>query len=358
MSLQNRNVRWTIYDIAREAGVSPKTVSRVLNDKPGVGKQTRARIREIMERVGFHAHMGARTMRGKQSGCIGVTVPAPVDMVPLSQGFFVWLFAELFRIFGSQGEYVCFDFNPYGAAMNGDYGRGVWQQLYKACVVAGPLALEDRVIKRIHDSGIPYLAFGRLDSLPDCSSATVDYEEGAYVSTKFLLNRGHTRIAMLKAFKGFQPGLERRRGYLRALREAGVPADERLIYPVTFGARNIANVIHRLLTDYSVTALIDCSGTEDSESLREGARRAGRVPGKDFETVVWTYADKAHVLPEASAHVWMPVREAAAEGLEWLAGWVRGAHAGPVKVLYHCILTEGAPGAELPKPRRLFELLD
>lgn len=356
--MKNEANRWTIYDIARAAGVSAKTVSRVLNGKSGVGNETRSRILELIERTGYHPHSGARALRGVETRCIGVTLPASVDEVPISQGFTVWLFSEMHRVFGAHGEYLTFDLNPYDDGRGWDYGRGVWEHLFKACVVAGPLRVGDQVIGRIHDSGVPYLALGRLDSLPEVSSAVVDYEEGAYVSAKFLLDRGHKRIAMIKAFSGFQPGVERRRGYLRALEEAGIAPDADLMRTVTFGASNITNVVHHLLSDPEVTALIDCSATEDASSLREGARRAGRVPGKNFEIVAWTYETNAAVLSEASAHVWLPAREVATEGLEQLAAWLHGERDGPIKLVYRPILSEEVAKGEVPKPRRLFELLE
>jgi len=348
----------TIYDIAREAGVSAKTVSRVLNGKSGVAKETRARILEIMERVGYHPHIGAQSLRGPLRGCIGVALPAPMDVVPISQEFFLWLFSELHRIFGSRGERICFDLNPYAVSPKGDYARSVWEHLYSACVVVGPLAVDDTTIGRVHEAGIPYLALGRLDSLPECSGATVDYEEGAYLSTKSLLDRGHKRIAMLKAFTGYQPGVDRLRGYRRALEEADLPFEERLVRSVSFGARNIANVVYRLLADRDVTALVDCSATEDGASLREGARRAGRVPGRDFDVIVWTYTHNAAVLSEACAHVWLPVREAATEGLELLAEWFYGEREGPINVLFNPILDEDVAQKEIQKPRRLFDVLE
>jgi len=358
-TVKRQQLKYTIYDVAREAGVSAKTVSRVLNRKAGVGKETRARILDIMQKVGYHPHMGARSLRGNERrGSIGVTMPAPLDVIPISQGMLLWLFAQLLRIFGPLGDYVCFDMNPHEANSHSDYGRGVWEQLFKACIIAGALPVDDPVVQRIHESGVPYLAFGRLDRLPDCSSATVDYEEGAYISTKFLIDRGHRSIAMLKAFSGFQPGIERIRGYRHALDEAGIAYDERLVRSVNFGASNIASVVHRLLVDRSVTALVDCSATEDASSLREGARRAGRVPGEDFEIVAWTYAHDAAVLREASAHLWMPLREACTEGLEQLAAWTHGERAGPIKLLYRPILQEAVAKGEVPRPGRIFDLFE
>lgn len=349
------NGRSTIYDIARIAGVSANTVSRVLNDRPGVGDATRQRIMEIIRKVGYHPHVGARAMRGRRGGCIGLTLPAPLSEVPVSQPMFLWLFNELYRVFGSSGERVCFDLNPFAASHDGDYARSVWDNLYSVCVLAGPLATGDTTVERIHRSGIPYMALGRLDTFAECSYGTVDYERGAYLSTKFLLDRGHKRVAMLKALSEYQPGVERRRGYLKALAEAGIEPDDRLIRSVTFGASNIVNVVHRLLNESEVTAMVDCSATEDASGIREGARRAGRVPGDDFEVVVWTYTNDAVVLPEACAHVWLPVREAASEGLELLADWHRGEREGPIQLLYAPTVYEQPNGHEIVPPRRLFD---
>jgi len=57
----------------------------------------------------------------------------------------------------------------------------VSQQLFKACLLVGPLCPNDERLAQIHRTGIPYLALGRLDAMPECSSATVDYVTGAYL---------------------------------------------------------------------------------------------------------------------------------------------------------------------------------
>ncbi len=349
--------KWTIYDIAHEAGVSTNTVSKVLNHKPGVGAAMRSRIEDIIRRVGYAPHIGARGLRAKRNACIGVTVPAPFDVVPVSQSFLLWLFTLLYRVF-NKGEYICFDLNPFAAGEHVNYARGVFEQLFKACLLLGPLALNDTHIRQVHQSGIPYLALGRLDTMPECSSATVDYKKGAYLCTQYLLKRGHTRIAMLKAFQGFQPGIDRRRGYERALEEAGFPVDESLIKNVTFGGKDLAHRVEDLLQDRSVTALIECSATEDGASVREGMRRAGRQPGRDIEVVSWTYQQDASVLQEESAHLWLPVREAATEGIRRLADWMYGNLRGPIHILYQPELRETSGEQEIEKPKRLFEPLD
>ena len=347
----------TIHDIARTAGVSAKTVSRVINDQAGVGEATRARIGRIIDEQGYHPHTGARNMRGHTRDCIGLTLSAPPDQIPLSEPLLVWLFAELYRVFGRDGYYLCFDINPFKRGPGSDYARGLWEQRFAGCVVCGPLRIGDKIIHRIHESGHPYVALGRLDSLPECHCATVDYEEGSRLSAGHLLSTGHKRVAMLKGLDGYQPGEERRRGYMKACEEAGVEADASLIHRVSFASRDIVNTVHRALLDSSVTGLVDASGAEDAASIREGARRAGRVPGKDFEIVVWTYTHNATILSEASAHMWLPVREATTEGLELLGECFRGERTGPIRVVYRPTLYNAPANGEMPKPKPVFEVL-
>ncbi len=373
------SVKITIYDIARKAGVSAKTVSKVINSKDGVSEETRKKVLEIVKEVGYHPNIFARSLRKNKPACIGVTFPAPIEIIPFSPNFFLWLFMELYRIFGKRGEYICFDMFPYEVGKPGNYARGVLDYLFKACVLAGPISLSDTVVKNIHESGIPYVAFGRLDSFPELSYATVDYEKAAYISTKFLIDRGHKHIALLQAFHEYQPGLERVRGYKKALEEAGLTFSDVNIKHVNFGAKNVAmrvhqlladvnikhvnfgakNVamrVHQLLADMKVTALIDSSGTENGDAIKEGFRRAGRKIGEDCEVVTWTYEEKGCVIRESSAHVWLPVRESASEGMEQLAKWIEGEREGPIKVLFNPILDlDRAQDKELEPSYRFFE---
>ncbi len=354
----NNKARHTIRDIADASGVSPKTVSFVLNGKEGVAERTRRRVLKVVGELEYRPHMGARALRGRVARSIGVIFPTPAKIAPLSRSLLVWLYDELISIFGSRGYYVTFDMATHASGSNGDYARGVWEHAFGPCFLAGPLALDDTVVQRLHERGIPYVGVNRLESFPECSAATVDYEQAAYLSTKYLIDKGHTRIGMLKAFRGYQSGLERRRGYERALDEAGIARDNSLIRSATFEAHTAVNDVHWLLRDSSVTALIDCSSMEDPAVMREGARRAGRRLGKDIETVVWTYRYETMVLPEASAHMCLPLRQASAEGLEQLADWIEGKRQGPINIVYQPTLFETIPHAPITDGLRVFHETD
>lgn len=347
---------WTIHDIARAAKVSAKTVSRVINDQPGVGPATRERIQRIIADVGYHPHIGARNMRSRKRDSVGLTLPAPPEEVPISQDLLISLLTEVYRVFGARGDFICLDMNPAAAGAYADYARGLWEHRYDACIVGGPLKIGDETIVRVHNSGHPYMALSRLDELPEVSCASVDFEKASYLSVQHLVERGHKRIALICGFAGYQSGRERQRGYLRAMEEAGLPVAEEHIQPVSLGSRDIATHVHRVLASTQVDAIIDASGAEDAASLREGAWRAGRKLGGDCDLVSWTYTNNAAVLAEACAHVWLPVMEAGIEGIERLAAWFYGQSEGPVHVVYSPTLYESPPGEEIARPQPFFDV--
>jgi len=353
--LKQRN---TIYDIAQQAGVSAKTVSKVINSKPGVSEKTRQRIQQIIQDVGYHPHYGARTLRSQRQNCVGVTVAPPLEMVPLSGDFLLWLFAKLSEVFSAQGAYLAFDMAPrQGDVCFGDYGRGAWERLYDICLIVGPLPVDDTVLPRIHASDIPYLALGRLDNLPEANTASVDFFGGAYDSTRFLLERGHRRIAFLSAFEGYQAGFDRIRGYKQALTDFNIPLDESLIKHHNPVQGKLADIAASLLLQPGVTGLVDSSVCEDSRALQQAAFIAGKRFGAGLETVVWTYMKDAAVLKEAAAHLWAPVREAAVEGVERLARCTTENTDEPIQVQYKTILTDAEHHLAVRKPKRIFDLL-
>ncbi len=351
-----KNATLTIREVARAAGVSTKTVSRVVNEEKSVAPDTRERVLRVIRDTGYHPHTGARSMRRKTRDCIGLTIPISSDVIPISHPTLNTIFDALSRVFASKGNYISFDLNPHAKGAVRDYARGLWEQRFGAIIIAGVLPEDDQIVRRIHDSGAPYMVTSRMDTFPECSAASVDIELGGYLSTKYLLDRGHKRIAFLKAFGGMQPGAARRRGYVRAHEETDAPVDNALVQSTTFLSQDIVQAVQCLLTDRTVTALIDSSGAENAASLREGALLAGRELGKDVEVVPWCYAFGGQILPEASATLWFPLREAFVAGMEALERWFSGETDEHVDVLYCPVLCEESAQGDGASPQPLFSL--
>jgi len=350
--------RCTIYDIAHKSGVSTKTVSKVINNLPGVKESTRQKVWQIVRETGYYPHHGARSLRGQVRNCVGVTLAPPLHQVPLSEDFLLWLFAKLSEVFASRGAYLSFDLAPRSQEILGsDYGRGVWEQVYDACLIVGPLPVQDSVLQRIHMSGIPYLALGQTDAFPEGSCASVNFYEGALQSTRFLLERGHKRIALLTTYEGYQAGVDRIRGYRDALAEKNIPFNPSLVAYGDPASGNLEEELTALLSQPGVTALIESTAFEDGELIRSAAEKSGHGAGDSLACVVWTYSRDEAVLPEATAHLWLPVLECSVEGIHELALWMEGARSGPIQVLHSPVLSDAPRPRAMSKPTRIGERL-
>lgn len=313
--------RVTIFDVAREAGVSTKTISKVMNNQPGVSGETRERVLRVVQELGYYPHYGARSLRAVNRNCIGVTVAPPLRMVPLREDFLIWLLAKLSTTFAAGGAYLTFDTSRLSEGSMIDYSRGVWERMFDLCFIVGPFPLKDNTIHRIHFSGIPYLALGRPIPYDSCNYAAVDLEQAAYESARYLLARGHRRILLLTAFEGYSAGWERREGFCRALTEAGISreqAESMIVEAGTF-PEHVEEALGEALREGDYTAMIDATVLETPQAIRSGCARGGRVPGQDLEVVIWTYEEEGVILPQASAHVWIPVRKAVLRGVEEIA---------------------------------------
>lgn len=210
----------TIYDIAREAGVSIATVSRVFNNSNNVSPKTRDKVLSIAQNYGYHPYAMAQGLARKKSRLITVIVPV------ISNHFFMEVLA------GIQDKIADFDYdlNIYNVRLTDDIDKQV-EYLIKRGIADGYLLISVHLnntqwsdIKKINDNII------LIDEYHSCfDSVSVDSVEGAYLATNHLIEMGYERIAMITALTNSKPAEDRINGYSRALQDAGRVVDESLI---------------------------------------------------------------------------------------------------------------------------------
>lgn len=210
----------TIYDIAREAGVSIATVSRVFNNANNVSPKTRDKVLSIANNAGYHPYAMAQGLARKKSRLITVIVPV------ISNHFFMEVLAG---IQDKIAEYD-YDLNIYNVRISDDLDQQV-EYLIKRGVADGYLLIS------IHLNEKQWAGIKRLRKIialideyhPEFDSVSVDSVEGAYLATRHLVNSGYQRIAMITALVNSKPAQDRIRGYSRALQDAGRIVDHSLI---------------------------------------------------------------------------------------------------------------------------------
>ncbi len=205
----------TIYDVAREAAVSPATVSRVVNGSARVSPAVSARVRAAMARLDFQPYDLSTGKARRATGMVGLVIPDVTNPF--------WSEVAL----GAEST-----LRPRGFGLmlinTGDSLEGEEDviALLRRKRVDGALvaALRDasRSLHRLRRTGTPVvlLAHGADDGTFDL--VTVDGERGTYLTTTHLLEQGHRRIAFIGGPPDERTTQNRRAGYLRALQEYGI----------------------------------------------------------------------------------------------------------------------------------------
>lgn len=210
-------------DIARRVGVSRTTVSFVLNDRPNVSisTDTRRRIREVAEEMGYRPHAGARALAAQRSGLIGmvteiVTSPFGPEIIKGAQDA-AWRSGKFLLIAASEGD-------P-------ELERAAIERLLEQRVEGLIFASSTHVEMTLPSSldGVPTVLVHATDRNARVPSIVPDEEGGGEVATRLLLEAGHRRIGLVNLERGTLAARGRLDGYVRALAPHGIDHDPEIV---------------------------------------------------------------------------------------------------------------------------------
>ncbi len=205
----------TIYDIAKEAGVSGSTVSRVINGRPGISESTRRRVEEVLRKYDYSPDEAARGLVSRNSGMIGILV-SDIRNLHYTEGAYIiekkLLEAGFCSIIFNTGE------EPGEKA---SYIKLLASRRVKGVVLIGSSFCTDEVSDAISvhlpDSPV-VIANGRMD-LPNAYSVVADEESGVRDCVRHLSSLGRSRIVYLDG-RDTPSNAAKRRGYLIGMEEA------------------------------------------------------------------------------------------------------------------------------------------
>ncbi len=221
-----RKRRPTQSDVARIAAVSQVVVSAVLNpaSRISVSADTRQRVMAAVDQLGYVPHPAARSLRTQRTMTIAGVIP------DISNPFYPAFQRGIQDVAEGHG-YDLLIANTDGVPEKERKAVRMLAQGRVDGIVLSPLHLTPDDLQPAIDAGVALVVFGALHDLPDIpvDRLTVDNERAAYTAVSHLIDRGHTRIAMIAGEADTPPRLERVRGYRRALADRAIPHDEILI---------------------------------------------------------------------------------------------------------------------------------
>lgn len=214
----------TIKDIARELGISPSTVSRALKDHPDISVATKKAVNELADKLNYQPNTVALNLRQRKTNTIGVIIPEIVHF------FFSTVISGIEDVAYEAG------YNVILAQSNESVERekSDIKALFNSRVDGLLLSISRETtnfdhIESIISKGLPIVFYDRMYTNPNTSKVIVDDYVGAKEAVLHLIDQGFKRIAHLEAAPGLQIAVDRKRGYIDALKENNIPVKENMI---------------------------------------------------------------------------------------------------------------------------------
>lgn len=269
---QGKKPKITIREVAQAAGVSLGTASRALNRAGRVSEQTIATVTQAARRLGYAPDAVARSMRTRSSGVIGLLV----------SDFANPLYARLITAVEAELQAAGHALLLANTRNDGKREKALIELFRSRRVdglVLGPCECESPALLRQLGQELPVVALDR-DFEADGTGVHVDHFNGALQATRYLLNLGHRRIALLTPASVLRPGRERIAGFEAAHREAGLAPLPRLVRAERTSMDFAFSEALALLSSAEAPTAFLCLGTRILAGVLQALRHAGRsVPG-------------------------------------------------------------------------------
>ena len=264
----------TLEEIAKLAGVSRSTVSRVVNDHPNVRTQVRERVWDVIHETGYQPHAAARSLVTRRTRIIGIIIPESVITL-FADPFFPHLLSGITRTCNAERYHLMLSLFDDPARSEETYRRVVLSGYLDGVVVAST-RVQDPLIGRLLDDDVPFVLIGRY---PDERVHYVDIDNVAVarMAVDHLIRLGHRRVATITGPLSMTSGQDRLEGYRQAMAAHRLPVDEDLIAEGDFTEIGGTMAARKLIAN-STTAIFAASDIMAVGALK-ALREAGlRVP--------------------------------------------------------------------------------
>ncbi|MGY6522277.1 MAG: LacI family DNA-binding transcriptional regulator [Mongoliitalea sp.] len=207
----------TIYDIAKQSGVSPTTVSRALNHHPAVKEKTKKKIFQAAAEMGYQSNVFAANLRSKKTNNIGVIVPS------LNSSFQASVLAGMEKVANEAGYNLVITQSLESSEKEVANTRSMFKSRVDGLIVS--LASEAEKLEHFqpfHKKGIPVLFYDRVANSPNSVGVTIDNINAAQLATNHLIEQGCKKIVHVLGSTKISVYAERLKGFKYALMDKGL----------------------------------------------------------------------------------------------------------------------------------------
>jgi LacI family transcriptional regulator len=274
----NRNkTTTTIRDVAKAAGVSVSTVSRVLNDKGDVAPETYQKVQDVIDELGYTSSLAARGMRSRRMNVIGLVMPDVGDP------FSIQVMKGVSRAIAE----LDYDLMVY---TGGEFQRETSADRERRFVSLVGSGITDGVIvvtpaTTSFPTASPVVVVDPNVETHDCPAVIATNRDGALTAVEYLISLGHRRIGFISGRSELQSAVRRLQGYKDGLARAGIPLDPSLIQTGDYSRKAGFACAQRLLNLCDPPTAIFASNDQSATGAIKAIYEAGLSVPDDISVV-------------------------------------------------------------------------
>jgi len=319
----------TLDEIARRAGVSRTTASRVLNDRPNVRPEVRERVQRIIAETGYRPHPVARSLAAQESRVIGLVLPRRTEAL-FNDPYFPRLTQGIAEACNDHDYTLALFLLQTEADEEKFYPRISRPGLLDGIVIqVGHIG--DGLISRLLASDLPVVVAGRPLHHGNANYVDVDNVAGAYTGVTHLLQLGHKRIGAITGEMRTTAALDRYTGYCKALQAHDLPVDETLISEGYFTEIGGYEAMKRLLP-HKPDAVFSASDAMALGALR-AIYEAGLTVPQDIALVSFDDLPPATIARPQLTTVHQPVHAFGVKAVEMLLDVMKNGPTPPQQII-------------------------
>jgi len=301
----------SIKDVAREAGVSIATVSRVLNDVDVVNEETKKKVLDAIDKLGYRPNIVARSLKTQKTSTIGIIIP---DISSL-------FYPEIVRGAEDVANIYSYNIMLCNTDLDSDKEKE-YLNVLKEKMVDGVIymsnSLEDDTIELIKELELPTVLVETTDKEQTFPSVTVDNIGAAYDAVNYLIKKGNKRIAYIGSKKDkVNAASLRYEGYKKALKENGIELDENIVSLSGLKAHSGYEGMESILKNEKPDAVF-CASDELAIGAVNALRDAGIGVPNDIDIVGFDNISAANLFYPKLTTVNQPMYDMGSVGMRML----------------------------------------
>lgn len=320
------NKKVTIADIARLANVSHMTVSRVLNEKGLVAKETAERVRKIIDEVGYQPNLIARSLISKQSMLIGVSIPRTESIL---DEYIAQVLSGVLTIIKDNNYRVMLFLVDLDREQDTLYVDIIRRNMIDGLLLF-KTKVDDPKLTVLAKSGCSFVLINHKKIDEGYNFIDTRNEQGAQIAVEYLYELGHRNIAFIAGSLNETNARDRLEGFRKAMKDFGHPCRDNCIVYGDFNRDKAYNKVGKLLALEDRPSAIFSSDDYMAIAAMQRIKDAGLSVPKDIAVIGFDNIELSDHVQPALTTIQQPLQELGIKSMELLLDLINGRQKTPV----------------------------